>query len=80
MFSGANEEARQNAALPYLLDSYINANARSELVFDFEGSNNDELARFYLGFGSKSISYPQIFWLRAAFYLKPILRAYLHFR
>jgi len=80
MFSGANDNARQNAALPYLLDSYINANASSHLVFDFEGSNNDELARFYLGFGAKSISYTQIHWLRAAFCFKPILQAYLHFR
>lgn len=80
LFSGANEEARQNAALPYLLDAYLNANAGSDLVFDFEGSNDDQLARFYLGFGSKSISYSQIQWVRTSFIIKPFVNAYLKFR
>ena len=80
LFSGANEYARQNGALPYILDSYIKANAGRELVFDFEGSNDDQLARFYLGFGSKSVSYTQIQWIRTPFYLNPFFQAYLYFR
>ncbi len=79
-FSGSNEYARQHAALPYILDSYIEANANSEIVFDFEGSNNDQLARFYLGFGAKSISYVQTNWIRAPFFLKPLIKTYLYFR
>lgn len=80
LFSGTNDFARQNAALPYLLDAYIEANSGTELVFDFEGSNNESLARFYLGFGSQSIVYTQIHWLRTVFFLKPLFRAYLRFR
>lgn len=80
LFSGANAEAKENAALPYLLDAFIEANAGRELVFDFEGSNTKSLARFYLGFGSKTISYTQIQWLRTSIFTKPFLSAYLRFR
>jgi len=80
LFSGSNNDARQNAALPYLLDSYIEANSAKELVFDFEGSNNKSLARFYLGFGAQSITYTQISWLRTSFYLKAFFNIYLRFR
>ncbi len=77
LFSGANEEAKQSAALPYLLDAFIEAHAGRELVFDFEGSNHEDLARFYLGFGSKPISYHQTKWIRSSFFFKPIIQAYL---
>lgn len=80
LFSGANENARQYGALPYLLDAYINANSGSDLVFDFEGSNNNQLARFYQGFGSKSITYTQIQWIRASFFLKPLLKSYIYLK
>lgn len=80
LFSASSASARQNAALPYLLDAYIEANSGMELVFDFEGSNSESLARFYLGFGSKKISYTQIHWIRTPFYLKPLFKVYLQFR
>lgn len=80
LFSGSSDYARQNAALPYLLDAYIEANSGKELVFDFEGSNDESLARFYLGFGSQPIAYTQIHWVRTSFYFKPFFNAYLRFR
>jgi hypothetical protein len=80
LFSGSNNFARQNGALPYLIDAYIEANAGQELVFDFEGSNDDNLARFYLGFGSKSIAYKQIKWVRSSFILKYFFYIYLRIR
>jgi len=80
LFSGSSVYARQNAALPYLLDAYIEANSGTELVFDFEGSNDESLARFYLGFGAQSIRYTQIHWLRMPFYFRPFVNAYLWFR
>jgi len=80
LFSGANEYAVQNAALPYLLDAYIEANSERELIFDFEGSNIESLARFYLGFGSQPISYSQIKWIRTSSLLKPVFSSYLYFR
>ncbi len=80
LFSGSSDYARQNAALPYLLDAYIEANSGTELVFDFEGSNDESLARFYLGFGSQPIVYTQIHWVRTVFYFRPFFNAYLRFR
>lgn len=80
LFSGSNDYARQNAAIPYLLDAYIEANAKKEVIFDFEGSNDESLARFYLGFGSKAITYTQIHWVRTSFYFRPFFKTYLRFR
>ncbi len=57
LFSGANAEAKSTGAMSLLIDSYIKANASSQFLFDFEGSNNKDLARFYLGFGSKPVNY-----------------------
>lgn len=39
-------------------------------IFDFEGSNIEGVARFYLGFGAKKTSYPTIKINRLPFYLK----------
>ena len=34
----ANQEAKDLAAIPYILDSFIEANSGVDMVFDFEGS------------------------------------------
>jgi hypothetical protein len=57
LFSGANEEAKKSGAMSLLIDNFIKLNASSPLILDFEGSNDKNLARFYLGFGSKSTNY-----------------------
>lgn len=80
LFSGNSDYGLKNGALPYLLDAYLEANSSSEKIFDFEGSNNLSLARFYLGFGAQIIHYYQLDWLRTPFYLKPLLSAYLQLR
>ncbi len=80
LFSGTDKDARKNAALPFVLNAFIEANANKELVFDFEGSNYSSLARFYLGFGGQTISYSQIHILQSAAILRPILKSYLFFR
>lgn len=60
LFSGRNEEAKESAAMFFLIDRFIAANAQSSLVLDFEGSNDPDLARFYKGFGSKECVYLQV--------------------
>ena len=60
LFSGAKEIAKENAAIPFLIDRFIQESAGSNKVLDFEGSNNPSLARFYKGFGSKECIYLQI--------------------
>ena len=57
LFSGANEIAKSNGAMPMLIDTIISENSGTPLILDFEGSNNANLARFYRGFGAQKTSY-----------------------
>lgn len=58
LFSGLNEEGKQRQAMTYLLDQVIQRYANQPVTFDFEGSDDDNLARFYLGFGGSEVYYP----------------------
>lgn len=58
LFSGLTEEGKQRQAMTYLLDQVIRQFANQPITFDFEGSDDDNLARFYLGFGGKEVKYP----------------------
>ncbi|HEV7231707.1 MAG TPA: hypothetical protein VGO45_10290 [Bacteroidia bacterium] len=60
LFSGSNQVARGNSAMPYLIDRFISENANRNLILDFEGSNDHNLARFYKSFGSKECVYLQV--------------------
>jgi hypothetical protein len=60
MFSGNNDEGKECQAMTFLIDQVIQEYAGQDFVFDFEGSDDDNLARFYLGFGSVPVSYPGI--------------------
>lgn len=60
IFSGSNQEAKEKLSMPLLIDSYIRQNAEKNLILDFEGSNNLNLARFYKSFGAKEVVYLQI--------------------
>ncbi len=60
LFSGSTAEARSNGAMSLLIDEFIRENAGKEMVLDFEGSANPDLARFYRGFGSKECLFLQI--------------------
>lgn len=56
-FSATDESARQNGAMPFLIDHFIRRHAGSHLTLDFEGSNDPNLARFYKSFGAKEVQY-----------------------
>lgn len=56
-FSATSQKARETMAMPFLIDRFISENAGSHLTLDFEGSNNENLARFYKSFGSTPITY-----------------------
>jgi len=53
----ANEQGRTLRAMPMLIDSVIEAHAGSPLVLDFAGSKDEDLARFYRGFGAQRTVY-----------------------
>lgn len=58
LFSGLTKEGKQRQAMTYLLDRVIQQNAHQPITFDFEGSDDENLARFYLGFGGQEVKYP----------------------
>ncbi len=60
LFSATNKEAKTTGAMSLLIDSFIKENSGRDIILDFEGSNNLNLARFYNGFGSEKNIYLQI--------------------
>ena len=73
LFSGLTEEGKQRQAMTYLLDQVIQQYAHQPITFDFEGSDDENLARFYLGFGGNETKYPSYCFNR----LSPIGKALL---
>jgi hypothetical protein len=60
LFSGMSDEGRNKGAMPFLLDSFIKNNSGKHLTFDFDGSNDENLSRFYKSFGSKECYYYKV--------------------
>lgn len=58
LFSGLTIEGKQRQAMTFLLDQVIQQYANQPYTFDFEGSDDENLARFYLGFGGYEVKYP----------------------
>lgn len=73
LFSGLNEEGRENGAMVYLLDAFIEAYAEHKMILDFEGSMDSNLARFYKSFGAQLIHYPHIYYNNLPFYINASL-------
>ena len=60
LFSATNLWAKKYGAMAFLIDHFIQENAHRNLTFDFEGSNDKNLARFYKSFGSVECIYLHI--------------------
>jgi hypothetical protein len=60
IFSGATTEARENGAMFGIVNYFIKKFQQTEIVLDFEGSMDANLARFYSGFGAKECLFLQI--------------------
>ncbi len=58
LFSGNSQQGKAVQAMSFLMDQVIRKFAGRPIVLDFEGSDNDDLARFYQGFGGRPVSYP----------------------
>ncbi len=76
LFSGLTEEGKQRQAMTYLLDQVIRKYANQPITFDFEGSDDDNLARFYLGFGGMEVKYPGYLFNRLSSIGKAILKVW----
>ena len=57
LFSGNNELARNSGAMSFLIDSVVQEYSAQKMTFDFEGSNDENLARFYQSFGAQNNPY-----------------------
>ena len=60
LFSGSDESNKDNHGLTFLLDFVIKKYSKTDNILDFEGSDNDGLARFYKGFGGEENFYSGI--------------------
>ena len=60
MLTANHPVGKEKRAMFFLIDSVIRQEAGRDLVFDFEGSNDPGLARFYAGFGSVESVYLHI--------------------
>lgn len=60
LFSGSDKLNKELHALSFVIDETIKEHSGTGITFDFEGSDNDGLARFYKGFGGHEVSYPSL--------------------
>ena len=58
LFSGNSERGKEMQAMTFMMDAVIQRFANQSMLFDFEGSDDNNLARFYLGFGGEERPYP----------------------
>lgn len=58
LFSGNNALGKESQAMTFLIDNVIREFAGQPLLLDFEGSDDENLARYYHGFGAEPILYP----------------------
>jgi hypothetical protein len=60
IFSAVSDIGKSMSAMHVLINRYIENHANQNLLLDFEGSNDENLARFYMGFGAKNRPYYSI--------------------
>jgi hypothetical protein len=75
-FSAQRKTGRAEGALAWLIDAFIQENAASGILLDFEGSVRPGLARFYAGFGALAEYYPRLIINRLSPFLKKIYSWY----
>jgi len=74
-FSGRNNAMAHKKAMFFLMNKYIQKNANQPFILDFDGSMNQNIARFYKGFGGTAYLYPMLCFSRR-FYLTPLIKLY----
>ena len=76
LFSGSDESNKELHGLTFLLDFVIEKYSGTQNILDFEGSDNDGLARFYKGFGGKGIFYQGLMFNKLNFIAKFALKIF----
>lgn len=80
LFSGSDESNKESHCLTFLLDYVIEKHSGEHKILDFEGSDNDGLARFYKGFGGEEVFYTGIRFNRFNGLKKIIFEKIKHFK
>jgi hypothetical protein len=70
LFSGNSASGKQFGALPALINDYLKLNHQNILLFDFEGSDDPGLRRFYESFGAVESNYVHLKVNRLPFYVR----------
>jgi hypothetical protein len=70
VFSGNSPEGKELGAMPYLIHKYLLEAPPEITCFDFEGSDNPGLKRFYQSFGAIESNYVHLTMNRLPFYLR----------
>ncbi len=74
LFSGLSNEGKEKAAMPFLINEFIKEHSQEQMIFDFEGSNNPSLARFYKSFGAVEYMYYGLRYYRFIFPINSIVK------
>jgi len=72
--AASSEIGKSDRAMFMLIDHFINLNSESQLTLDFEGSNNEGIARFYASFGADRCTYKQLKRNKLPWFLKALKR------
>ena len=64
--------------MTFMIDKVIQSFSGQQVMLDFEGSDDDNLARFYLGFGGMEVKYPSYSFNRLPPFGKTMLRLWKH--
>lgn len=76
LFSGNSVSGKAKQAMTFLMDFVIQKFANQPITFDFEGSDDSNIARFYLGFGGQEAMYPSYAFNRLSPLAKAALKAW----
>ncbi len=74
LFSGLSDEGKDYGAMFLVISEYIKTHSELNLTLDFEGSNDENLARFYKGFGSQKFNYLSLKKNKLPWYIKLLKR------
>jgi hypothetical protein len=70
IFSGNSVSGKECGAMPALINHYLENAPESIKIFDFEGSDNEGLQRFYRSFGAVEANYVHLNFNRLPFYMR----------
>lgn len=80
LFSALSDAGRKQGAMFRFIDEFIQEHQGQHLTLDFEGSNDQNLARFYSGFGAICLHYPALTFNRMPFPVNKLFESFMYLR